>query len=158
MSEPSKPRKTLWKVLLFLAGLSPLLGIAALVLVALTGDLTKYGNPCKSKTFLATKIYTMDGKVLGSYYKENRSEARYEDLPSHLKEALISTEDVRYFSHAGVDFYGLGRAIAFWGSVEEDLRSRSNSQNYFLRKSMSQRPFLKEPCFKNPKSGLLHHA
>ena len=150
MSEQSKPRKTLWKVLLFLAGLSPLIGIGALVLVALTGDLPNTETLANPRTFLATKIYTMDGKVLGSYYKENRSEARYEDLPSHLKEALISTEDVRYFNHAGVDFYGLGRAIAFLGkrgggsTITQQLAKLLFTEEYesttFFERALLQKP------------------
>ncbi|MGY8888816.1 MAG: transglycosylase domain-containing protein, partial [Flavobacteriales bacterium] len=150
MSEPSKPRKTLWKVLLFLAGLSPLLGIAVLVMVALTGDLPNTETLANPRTFLATKIYTMDGKVLGSYYKENRSEARYEDLPSQLKEALISTEDVRYFSHDGVDFYGLGRAIVFLGkrgggsTITQQLAKLLFTEEYesttFFERALLQKP------------------
>jgi penicillin-binding protein 1A len=150
MSDPSKPRKTLWKVLLFLAGLSPLIGIGALVMVALTGDLPNTETLANPRTFLATKIYTMDGKVLGSYYKENRSEARYEDLPSHLKEALISTEDVRYFNHAGVDFYGLGRAIAFLGkrgggsTITQQLAKLLFTEEYesttFFERALLQKP------------------
>lgn len=150
MSDPSKPKKTLWKVLLFLAGLSPLLGIAVLVMVALTGDLPNTETLANPRTFLATKIYTMDGKVLGSYYKENRSEARYEDLPNHLKEALISTEDVRYFSHAGVDFYGLGRAIAFLGkrgggsTITQQLAKLLFTEEYesttFFERALLQKP------------------
>jgi penicillin-binding protein 1A len=150
MSEPSKPRKTPWIVLLFLAGLSPLLGIAVLVLVALTGDLPNTETLANPRTFLATKIYTMDGKVLGSYYKENRSEARYEDLPSQLKEALISTEDVRYFSHDGVDFYGLGRAIVFLGkrgggsTITQQLAKLLFTEEYesttFFERALLQKP------------------
>ncbi|MDA0568520.1 MAG: transglycosylase domain-containing protein [Bacteroidetes bacterium] len=149
MSEQSKPRKTLWKMLLFLAGLSPLIGIGALVIVALTGDLPNTETLANPRTFLATKIYTMDGKVLGSYYKENRSEARYEDLPSHLKEALISTEDVRY-SHDGVDFYGLGRAIAFLGkrgggsTITQQLAKLLFTEEYesttFFERALLQKP------------------
>ena len=150
MSEPPKPRKTPWIVLLFLAGLSPLLGIAVLVLVALTGDLPNTETLANPRTFLATKIYTMDGKVLGSYYKENRSEARYEDLPSQLKEALISTEDVRYFSHDGVDFYGLGRAIVFLGkrgggsTITQQLAKLLFTEEYesttFFERALLQKP------------------
>ena len=150
MSEQLKPRTTLWKVLLFLAGLSPLIGIGALVIIALTGDLPNTETLANPSTYLATKIYTVDGKVLGSYYKENRSEARYEDLPSHLKEALISTEDVRYFSHDGVDLYGLGRAIAFLGkrgggsTITQQLAKLLFTEEYesttFLERALLQKP------------------
>ena len=114
-SNKKTSRKGYWKALFFLAGISPLLGILALVALARLGDLPDTDALTNPRTDLATKVYTMDGKILGSYYNENRSDARFEDLPQHLIDALISTEDVRFFSHDGVDFFGLGRAIAFLG-------------------------------------------
>ena len=70
------------------------------------------------KINLATLIYSEDGKVLGSiYYKnQNRTFVTYEQLPDHLVEALIATEDVRFYEHSGVDFRGLIRAVVFLGT------------------------------------------
>ena len=150
MTKQSKPRTTLWKVLFFLVGLSPLLGIGTLVIIALMGDLPNTETLANPRTDLATKIYTMDGKVLGSYYNENRSDARHEDLPSELIEALISTEDVRYYSHDGIDFYGLGRAIAFLGkrgggsTITQQLAKLLFTEQYestsFLERAFLQKP------------------
>ena len=150
MTKQSKPRTTIWKVLFFLAGLSPILGIASLVIIALMGDLPNTETLANPRTDLATKVYTMDGKVLGSYYNENRSDAKHEDLPNHLVEALISTEDVRYFSHDGIDFYGLGRAIAFLGkrgggsTITQQLAKLLFTEAYestsFLERALLQKP------------------
>ena len=150
MTVKLKPRTTLWKVLFILGGLSPLLGIAGLVGIALFGALPDTEALANPRTDLATKIYTMDGKVLGSYYNENRTDARYEDLPQHLVDALISTEDVRYFSHDGVDFYGLGRAIAFMGkrgggsTITQQLAKLLFTEEYestsFLERALLQKP------------------
>jgi penicillin-binding protein 1A len=150
MTVKLKPRTTLWKVLFILGGLSPLLGIAVLVGIALFGALPDTEALANPRTDLATKIYTMDGKVLGSYYNENRTDARYEDLPQHLVDALISTEDVRYFSHDGVDFYGLGRAIAFMGkrgggsTITQQLAKLLFTEEYestsFLERALLQKP------------------
>ena len=57
------------------------------------------------------KIYSADGKVLGEFYKENRSNANYSELSPTLIDALISTEDVRFRSHSGIDVRSLFRAI-----------------------------------------------
>ncbi len=63
-------------------------------------------NPKES---LATKIYSADQKLLGTYFKENRSQTSYENLSPHLVDALIATEDIRYYDHFGIDFRALPR-------------------------------------------------
>ncbi len=63
------------------------------------------------KSNLATEVYTSDGKILGKYFYQNRVNVDYEQLSPHLKNALISTEDERFFSHSGIDIRGLARAI-----------------------------------------------
>ena len=108
-------RKTIFKALVWLGGLSPLLGIAFLVVIARFGDLPNTETLANPRTDLATRVYSADGKILGSYYRENRADATYEDLPQHLVNALVATEDARFYKHDGVDFYGLARAIAFMG-------------------------------------------
>jgi penicillin-binding protein 1A len=63
----------------------------------------------------ATEIISIDGQTLGKYAIENRTPVQFEDLPSHLVEALVATEDERFFSHAGIDFRGTLRAIVKMG-------------------------------------------
>jgi len=58
---------------------------------------------------LATQIFSEDGKVLGRYYTENRVPVTYDQLSPNLVNALISTEDKRYYRHSGIDFPALGR-------------------------------------------------
>ncbi|MFO7614816.1 MAG: transglycosylase domain-containing protein [Bacteroidales bacterium] len=64
------------------------------------------------QTNLATEIYSSDGILLGTYYVENRSNVEYKDLPLHLVQALLATEDIRFEGHAGVDMKALFR-VAF---------------------------------------------
>lgn len=61
----------------------------------------------------ATQIYSADGKLIGtwSFNRENRVSVPYSSLSPHLVEALVATEDERFYSHSGIDFYALGRAI-----------------------------------------------
>ena len=61
------------------------------------------------QTNLATQIISCDGKVLGSYYVENRSNVRYSDLSPHLPQALVSIEDERFYKHSGIDGKSLFR-------------------------------------------------
>lgn len=61
----------------------------------------------------ATQVYSSDGKVLGtwSFNRENRVMVDYAKLPTHLVQALIATEDERFYEHSGIDFIAVGRAI-----------------------------------------------
>jgi penicillin-binding protein 1A len=57
----------------------------------------------------ASEVYSSDGVLLGKYYLQERTNATFEDLPAHLIDALIATEDVRFYEHHGVDYYSLFR-------------------------------------------------
>ena len=61
------------------------------------------------RTNLATEIYSADGKILGTYYVENRSNVRYSELSHYMPEALISIEDERFTEHSGIDTKALFR-------------------------------------------------
>jgi len=52
---------------------------------------------------LATEIISSDGVVLGKFYNENRTAIKYKDLPKSLVDALVSTEDERFYTHSGID-------------------------------------------------------
>ncbi len=96
-------------------------GLLAIILLFLLASWNVFG---KLPTFeelenpesnLATKILSADGKLLGTYFNENRTPIKYEDLPQHLVNALVATEDERYYDHSGIDFRGTARAIAYLG-------------------------------------------
>lgn len=110
-ADQSKYAKRLW-----LLGLSPLILIVLLLGTAFFSGLPKIETLANPKINLATEIVSSDGKVLGSYYKENRSDVRFENLPTHLVHALIATEDARFRQHSGIDFKGLTRAVVKLGS------------------------------------------
>jgi penicillin-binding protein 1A len=61
---------------------------------------------------LATRIYSSDLELLGTYFRENRSEIPFDELSPYLVDALISTEDVRYHQHSGIDFKALPRVVS----------------------------------------------
>lgn len=64
----------------------------------------------------ATEIISSDNIVIGKYYKENRSPAKYHEISDTLIKALIATEDERFFDHSGIDIFSLFRAVAFLGT------------------------------------------
>ena len=61
----------------------------------------------------ATQVYSADGKIIGTWSADrgNRVMVDYSNLPKSLVEALVATEDVRFYEHSGIDFYALGRAV-----------------------------------------------
>ena len=61
----------------------------------------------------ATQIYSSDGKVIGTWNlnKDNRIHVPYDSISPKLIEALIATEDIRFYEHSGIDFWALGRAV-----------------------------------------------
>ena len=71
------------------------------------GQLPTFEQLENPKNSLATEIISEDGKVLGKYFYENRSNIKYEDLPQNLINALIATEDVRFRRHTGIDVRAL---------------------------------------------------
>src|ERR1035437_9607445 len=66
---------------------------------------------------LASEIYANDGTTLmGKIYAENRSPVDFKDISPHVIDALISTEDVRFYEHSGIDAIAIARAIKGFGS------------------------------------------
>lgn len=76
-------------------------------------DETSMENPEKN---LATEIISSDGKTIGKFYKENRTPVKFDSLTDHLINALIATEDARFYKHSGIDAKGTARAIFYAGS------------------------------------------
>jgi penicillin-binding protein 1A len=95
----------------------PILIICILLLTwaGLFGSLPSTEELANPKSYLATEIVSADGKQIGTFYTENRVFADYTEFPPHLVEALIATEDERFYNHAGIDFRGLARAIVTLG-------------------------------------------
>jgi penicillin-binding protein 1A len=57
-----------------------------------------------------TVVYDARGRVLHEFFKENRSTVRLNQIPRHLINATLSTEDRNFYQHWGVDLWGVGRA------------------------------------------------
>ncbi|MFV0376725.1 MAG: transglycosylase domain-containing protein [Mangrovibacterium sp.] len=77
------------------------------------------------QSLLASEVISRDDVVIGRYFRENRSYVTYEQLPENLVDALIATEDVRFYSHSGIDLRGLFRVLK--GIVTADNSSGGGS-------------------------------
>lgn len=71
-------------------------------------SISEIRNP---KTAMASEMYSADGKLLGKFFNENRSPVSYDSINSVFFQALISTEDERFYDHHGVDVQGLFAAL-----------------------------------------------
>jgi penicillin-binding protein 1A len=82
---------------------------------------TQLENP---EYFLATEVFSDDGTLLGKISMENLTWTEYENLSPHLVDALIATEDIRYFRHSGIDIRGLGRVVVRTILMGPEIRRR----------------------------------
>ncbi len=92
-------------------------GFALFVLVLLCANFGLFGkmpsvqeleNP---EADLASEIISADGQLMGKFYSENRSEVKYQDISPNAVNALIATEDERFYEHSGIDAQALARVF-----------------------------------------------
>jgi len=106
-----------WFWILFSVGV---LSVALLFLLAswgVFGPMPEYEYLENPQTNLATEIISSDGKTLGKFYlDDNRTPIPYDSLPKNLVNALVATEDERFYDHSGIDAYGVMRAVAYLGT------------------------------------------
>ncbi|WP_055444050.1 penicillin-binding protein 1A [Lacinutrix himadriensis] len=104
-----------WK--LFLGGVLAIILVFLLASWGVFGALPDHTILENPKTNLATEIISSDGKTLGKFYfNDNRTPVSYDELPKHLVDALIATEDARFHEHSGIDARGTLRAFVYLGS------------------------------------------
>jgi penicillin-binding protein 1A len=96
-------------------------GLAAFILIVLLANWGVFGkmpsmeeleNPSAS---LASEVYAADGTLMGKFYLEDRTNVEYKDISKNVINALIATEDKRFYDHSGVDGKSLIRAIVRMG-------------------------------------------
>ena len=114
LSTNRKLLRLFWK--LFGAGIAFVILIFAFANWGIFGAMPSFDELENPESSVATEIISADGKTLGKFYLENRVPVKYEELPEHLVDALIATEDERFRSHSGIDARGTMRAIFSAGS------------------------------------------
>ena len=108
MSEPlnrqelQKYTSFLWKIFIGMLAFS-----AAFIFcigLGLFGKMPTFRDLENPKSNLASEIISEDNVVLGTYYVQNRSNVRYEQISPNVINALVATEDIRFYTHSGIDF------------------------------------------------------
>lgn len=113
-SSNNKSYKWAW-----ILGFSPLIFLVLMLFLAAVGAFGKLPsfeeleNPRSNQSSI---IYSADGKVLGKYYIQNRTNVAYEDIAPSLIDALVATEDERFYDHSGIDGEAILRAVVKLGS------------------------------------------
>jgi penicillin-binding protein 1A len=110
---------------LYLAGLLVVVALFFFIAKGKLGEMPSFRELENPQSLLASDVIARDHVVLGRYFRENRSYIEYEKLPSELIEALIATEDVRFYKHSGIDLRGLFRVVK--GLVTRDESSGGGS-------------------------------
>jgi len=101
--------KVFW-IVVFLPVVLALL-IFSTISLGLWGFMPSFEELENPKSNLASEIYSADGELLGTFYIQYRSNVEYEDLSPNLIKALLSTEDIRFHNHSGVDVRSIMRVI-----------------------------------------------
>jgi len=99
---------------LFSVGVISMYGLFYLASIGKFGEMPDFRQLENPKTNFASEIISSDNEVLGKYYfNDNRTPIKYEDINTKTVEALIATEDERFYSHPGIDLKATLRAIVF---------------------------------------------
>lgn len=104
-----------WRIFLF--------GFGAFLLMIILANFGVFGKMPSLKDLenptiqQASEVYAVDGTLMGKYYTEkgNRSNVKYRDISKHVIDALVATEDERFYNHSGIDFKSTMRAVMSFG-------------------------------------------
>ena len=106
--------KILWRV--FFGGLLLVILIFTAANFGLLGKMPSLKELENPEADLASEVYTSDGKLMGKYYAENRSEVKYNEISPNIIHALVATEDQNFYDHSGIDAKAVARAVIKLGT------------------------------------------
>ena len=110
-----KANPIFWKI--FFGGLIAFILLLILINLGVFGSLPSLKELENPSIMLASEVYADDGTLMGKYYKDksNRSNVEYHDISKTAINALLSTEDKRFYDHSGIDGMGVLRAVVKLG-------------------------------------------
>lgn len=138
----NKSKRVFLRVFWF-AFILPLVTLIVLFVLISTGKLgyipsfTELENP---KYNLASELYSEDGKIIGKYYIQNRTFIDFDDISPRFIDALISTEDIRFYKHSGIDARGTARAIIKRGILGNEASGGGSTITQQLAKLLFHDP------------------
>lgn len=133
---PNKIVKALW--VLFIAGIVSITLIFILIGTGIIGYMPPIKDLENPIDKYASQVYSVDGQLLGTFSqdKNNRINSSYSDLSPYLVEALVATEDARYYSHSGIDIFALIRAVVKTGILQQSSGGGGSTISQQLSKQL----------------------
>lgn len=128
--------------LLWLVTIGAVLALAGLLFLA-SRDLPGFSALENPEYDAASVIYSHDETIFGTYYIENRLPVDYDQLPQQLIDALLATEDARFFDHGGIDMRALGRVAVKTVLLSQDSGGGGSTITQQLAKLLFKRPNLR---------------
>ncbi len=111
----------------------------------LFGKMPSIATVANPELDISSEIYAEDGRLIGKYYRENRSPVTFSELTPQVIQTLVVTEDVRFYEHNGIDFKALFSAV--WSNLKGDKRGASTISQQLAKNLFKTR--------KNDSKGLL---
>lgn len=150
MDKNSPKEKKFLKIfwIAFSAPFALLFIIFILIITGALGFMPTFEDLENPQSSLASEIISEDGALLGKYYYLNRSYVDFDQLSPHVVNALVATEDIRFYDHSGIDARSLFRVFfktVLLGSSSSGGGSTITQQlakNLFPRDTLSNQPFL----------------
>jgi penicillin-binding protein 1A len=111
-----KAVRIFWRI--FVVGFASFIVLVLLANFGVFGKMPSLAELENPSILQASEVYAEDGTLMGKYYTErgNRSNVKYRDISKHVIDALIATEDERFYSHSGIDFKSTMRALLTAGT------------------------------------------
>jgi len=111
MTSTNRFVRIFWKI--FFYGLGAFILFLILINLGVFGSLPSLKELENPSITLATEVFAEDGTPMGKYYKDkgNRSNVEFKDISPNVVNALIATEDERFYEHSGIDGYSVMRAV-----------------------------------------------
>ncbi|MFT3908471.1 MAG: transglycosylase domain-containing protein [Ferruginibacter sp.] len=106
--------KILWRI--FFGGFAFVILLILAINFGLFGKMPSVQELENPEADLASEIISADGKLMGKYYSENRSEVKYSEISLNIINALIATEDQYFYDHSGIDAKAVARAVIKLGT------------------------------------------
>ncbi|SDC98082.1 penicillin-binding protein 1A [Algoriphagus faecimaris] len=157
MSKNTRPETTSWakKIIkyLWIAFFAGVFGFILFIwmvsvnFLGLFGPLPDFEALENPESEVASELYSSDGVLLGTYYRENRSPVTYNELSPNLVKALIATEDVRFEDHSGIDMTAMIRVFVKSIILRQDAGggstlSQQTAKNLFKTRNVANQGFL----------------
>ncbi len=113
-SDMTKPVRIFWRI--FFGGFAFVLLFILLINLGWIGDMPSIDDIENPSASQASQVYADDGTPMGKYYIEDRVDVLNKDISKHVINALVATEDKRFYDHSGIDGFSLMRALFYLGS------------------------------------------